>query len=293
MMPQFRDPTRRRINRENIVSGLLIFSIGLFKKVVLADTFSVWATHGFDVAETVSFIEAWITSLSFSFQLYFDFSGYTDMAMGAALLFNIRLPVNFNSPYKALNIQDFWKRWHMTLSRFLKDYIYIPLGGNRKGLIRTQANIITTFFLCGLWHGAGWTFIFWGFIHGTALAIHRLWKQSHLNINSHLSVAITFFFINFSWVFFRANHWQDATKILKGMLGFNGLGTVEILPILYITVFLGIILKAKNSVQLISHLKSKSQAIYLALFLGIFALLQMNNFQISNDKTMEFLYFNF
>ena len=293
MMPQFRDLTRRTINKENIVSGLLIFSIGLFKKVVIADTFAVWATHGFDATETVSFIEGWITSLSFTFQLYFDFSGYTDMALGAALLFNIRLPENFNSPYKALNIRDFWRRWHMTLSRFLKDYLYIPMGGNRKGQFRTQTNIMTTFFLCGLWHGAGWTYVFWGLMHGTALVIHRLWNGFDIKINPILSVALTFLFINFSWVFFRANQWQDAMKVLKGMLGFNDLGNWEMLPMFYIAVFLGIVFKAKNSMQLTSQLNSKSQAIYLALFFGIFAFLQLNNFQISNDKTMEFLYFNF
>ena len=139
--------------------GLFIFSIGLFKKVVIADTFAPWATAGFDTATTLNLIEAWATSLSYTFQLYFDFSGYCDMAIGISLMFNIKLPINFNSPYKALNIQDFWRRWHMTLSRFLRDYIYIPLGGNRKGEFRTYTNLLATFLIGGLWHGAGWTFI--------------------------------------------------------------------------------------------------------------------------------------
>ena len=134
MMPQFAKTRNKVKNYRNIAMGLFIFSIGLFKKVVIADTFAVWATQGFDVATTLNLFEAWATSLSYTFQLYFDFSGYTDMAIGAALLFNIKLPINFNSPYKALGIQDFWRRWHITLSRFLKDYIYIPLGGNRKGV---------------------------------------------------------------------------------------------------------------------------------------------------------------
>ena len=128
-------------------SGVLIFFIGLFKKVVVADTFAIWASQGFDATETIALVEAWIASLSFTLQLYFDFSGYTDMALGAALLFNIHLPKNFNSPYKALNIRDFWRRWHMTLGRFLKDYIYIPLGGNRSGSFRLNINLITTFLL--------------------------------------------------------------------------------------------------------------------------------------------------
>ncbi|MCK5537730.1 MAG: MBOAT family protein, partial [Bacteroidales bacterium] len=144
MMPQFASRWNLVKRYKNIALGLFIFSIGLFKKVVIADTFAIWATNGFDNTEVLTFIEAWATSLSYTFQLYFDFSGYTDMAIGAALLFNIRLPINFNSPYKALDIQDFWKRWHITLSRFLKDYIYIPLGGNRKGNFRTYENLMIT-----------------------------------------------------------------------------------------------------------------------------------------------------
>lgn len=160
MMPQFAYASNNRINAENISRGLFIFAIGLFKKVVIADTFAIYANEGFDVAKVLSFYEAWATSLSYTFQLYFDFSGYTDMAIGLALLFNIVLPFNFNSPYKALNIQDFWRRWHMTLSRFLRDYIYIPLGGNRKGTVLTYRNLMATFVIGGLWHGAAWTFVF-------------------------------------------------------------------------------------------------------------------------------------
>lgn len=136
MMPQFASTWNKVKNYKNIALGIFIFSIGLFKKVVIADTFAVWATNGFDKAEVLTFFEAWATSLSYTFQLYFDFSGYTDMAIGAALLFNIKLPINFNSPYKATNIQDFWRRWHITLSRFLRDYVYIPLGGNRHGKLK-------------------------------------------------------------------------------------------------------------------------------------------------------------
>ena len=144
MMPQFANTRNKVKNYKNIAMGLFIFSIGLFKKVVIADTFAVWATAGFDAATTLNLFEAWATSLSYTFQLYFDFSGYTDMAIGAALLFNIKLPINFNSPYKSTNIQDFWRRWHITLSRFLKDYIYIPLGGNRKGEFKTYNNLMGT-----------------------------------------------------------------------------------------------------------------------------------------------------
>lgn len=139
------------------------------------------------------------------------------MAIGAALLFNITLPINFNSPYKATSIQDFWRRWHITLSRFLRDYIYIPLGGNRKGSFRTYYNLIATFIIGGTWHGAGWTFVFWGFFHGIALVMQRAWNQLGFKMNSMLAWFITFNFVNIAWVFFRAKEWDDALKVLDGM----------------------------------------------------------------------------
>jgi alginate O-acetyltransferase complex protein AlgI len=221
MMPQF-EKTRNKIkNHRNIAIGIFIFSIGLFKKVVIADTFAVWATNGFDVATTLNLFEAWATSLSYTFQLYFDFSGYTDMAIGLALLFNIRLPVNFNSPYKATNIQDFWRKWHVTLSRFLRDYVYIPLGGNKKGGFGMYNNLMATFIIGGLWHGAGWTFIFWGFLHGLALIIQRLWGKLNFKLWTWLAWLITFNFVNITWIFFRAKEWSDVEKVLLSMLGMN------------------------------------------------------------------------
>ncbi len=221
MMPQFASRWNLVKNYRNIALGLFVFSMGLFKKVVIADTFATWATNGFDKAEVLNLIEAWATSLSYTFQLYFDFSGYTDMAIGAALLFNIRLPQNFNSPYKAKDIQDFWRRWHITLSRFLRDYIYIPLGGSRVAEYKILSNLMVTFLIGGLWHGAGWTFIFWGFLHGSALVIHRVWKNLGYTMNSIVAWFITFNFINIAWVFFRAKEWDDALKVLGGMFGFT------------------------------------------------------------------------
>jgi len=217
MMPQFAQLKNKVKHNFNIALGLFIFSMGLFKKVVIADSFAVWATKGFDVATELNMLEAWVTSLSYTFQLYFDFSGYTDMAIGIALLFNIKIPMNFFSPYKATSIQDFWKRWHITLSRFLKDYIYIPLGGNRKTEVRTYVNLFTTFLLGGIWHGAGWTFILWGILHGLALIIHRFWQKTGIKINIILAWFITFNFINITWVFFRATNFESAIKVLKGM----------------------------------------------------------------------------
>ena len=222
MMPQFAALRHKVIRPANIAAGMLIFSIGLFKKVVIADTFAVWATQGFDHAPQLQLVEAWVTSLSYSFQLYFDFSGYSDMAIGAALLFNISLPINFDSPYKALNIQDFWRRWHITLSRFLKDYIYIPLGGNRLGPFRTYQNLVITFLLGGIWHGAGWTFVIWGLFHGVAVAAHRAWDRAHLRMPKPIAWLITFNFVNAAWIFFRATNWHDAVKVLKGMAGLSG-----------------------------------------------------------------------
>ncbi len=295
MMPQFANARNKVINYKNIALGLFIFSLGLFKKVVIADTFAVWATQGFDVATTLNLFEAWATSLSYTFQLYFDFSGYTDMAIGAALLFNIKLPINFNSPYKATTIQDFWRRWHITLSRFLKDYIYIPLGGNRKGNFRTYNNLMATFIIGGIWHGAGWTFIFWGFLHGLALSVQRVWQLLGFRINIILAWIITFNFINMSWIFFRAKESDDAIKVLKGMFGFSGIGSVKSLlvfngdkidAVFILLLFLSmlIIIFFKNSNQLSQSINNKKM-----LFAGIMFVLALAN----SNKISEFLYFNF
>ena len=308
MMPQFATNSAKKINTHHIAMGLFIFSIGLFKKVIIADTFATWATTGFDVAQTLNFLEAWTTSLSYTFQLYFDFSGYTDMAIGVALLFNIKLPINFNSPYKATDIQDFWRRWHITLSRFLRDYIYIPLGGNRKGSVRTYTNLLSTFILGGLWHGAGWTFIFWGFLHGMALIIHRLWSSLGIKIWSWVAWLITFNFINISWVFFRAKEWDDAIKVLSAMFSldnivlhpafsslplqgveygkmFSSIGG-DSFTIIWITTILFSILFFKNSIERLEGFKTNYQTATItaiALSMGILSL----------NKISEFLYFNF
>lgn len=305
MMPQFASRWNLVKKYKNIAAGLFIFSMGLFKKVVIADTFAVWATNGFDKAEVLTLFEAWATSFSYTFQLYFDFSGYTDMAIGAALLFNIKLPINFNSPYKAKDIQDFWRRWHITLSRFLRDYIYIPLGGNKKGCFRTYNNLMATFLLGGLWHGAGWTFVFWGFLHGFALIIHRLWQNLGFKLHSIIAWFITFNFVNIAWVFFRAKEWEDAIKVLRGMFGMNGINLpqsfasisiLQSLPLtftfnglnhqqyLYILVCFGIIF-FKNSNYLGQLFSCKVKMILFVVFFT-YALTNLN-------KVSEFLYFNF
>ena len=221
-MPQFMRAKNALVYWPNIAQGLFIFSLGLFKKIVIADSFAEWANAGFNHTGELTTLEAWATSLSYTFQLYYDFSGYSDMAIGAALLFNIRLPINFNSPYKAVSIQDFWRRWHSTLSNWLRDYLYIPLGGNRSGDAKIYLNLFLTFLLGGLWHGAGWTFIIWGAMHGLALAAHRFWQRMGLKMHSLLGWACTFLFVNAAWVAFRADTLESAERIYRGMLGLNG-----------------------------------------------------------------------
>ncbi len=312
MMPQFAKIKNKVKNYRNIAMGLFIFSIGLFKKVVIADTFAAWATNGFDIATTLNLFEAWATSLSYTFQLYFDFSGYTDMAIGLALLFNIRLPINFNSPYKATNIQDFWKRWHITLSRFLRDYLYIPLGGNRKGGFRTYNNLMATFIIGGLWHGAGWTFIFWGFLHGLALIIQKLWGKLGIKLWTWLAWFITFNFVNIAWVFFRAKEWDDAIKVLSNMFSLNDvvlhpllqnklsflsqygitfgemftniMGTKWTIILIFFAFVL--ILLCKNSIQKLNSFKANMTSVIFTSILFYYSIISVN-------KISEFLYFNF
>lgn len=298
MMPQFDAIKNKVINYRNIVSGLFLFSIGLFKKVVIADTFALWADAGFDADSTLNLFEAWATSLSYTFQLYFDFSGYTDMALGVALLFNIRLPINFNSPYKALSIQDFWRRWHITLSRFLRDYIYIPLGGNRKGELHTYGNLFTVFLVGGLWHGASWMFIIWGALHGLAIVIHRAWQQMGFKMSALFAWLITFNFINITWIFFRAKEWDNAFNVLYGMFGLNGTGNVSELTdfgalstinlaTMLIIFFIGFSsFFTKNSNQMTSSLRLTNKSMLFGAFLVCIAILHLNTIS-------TFLYFNF
>ncbi|MGF2034840.1 MAG: MBOAT family protein [Nostoc sp. CmiVER01] len=234
IMPQFANKTVCQFNLENIAVGITIFSLGLFKKVVFADNIAAYASPVFNSAAAgifPTFLESWIGALAYTLQLYFDFSGYSDMAIGIARMFGIKLPVNFFSPYKATSISDFWRRWHITLSNFLRDYLYIPLGGNRKGEIRRSLNLMITMLLGGIWHGEGWQFVFWGGLHGAYLTINHEWnvfqKKYDLKINNWLSLKlgwfITFLAVVFGWVFFRAENMATAFIIVKGMIGLNGL----------------------------------------------------------------------
>lgn len=231
MMPQFMKKDNNRINFNNITAGLIIFSIGLIKKVVIADTFAIYAERGYSQGYHIDFFSSWATSLSYTFQLYFDFSGYCDMAIGAALLFNIMLPINFNSPYKALDIQDFWRRWHITLGRYLRDYVYIPLGGNKVSPTRNYINLFATFTIAGLWHGPSWMFVIWGALHGAALILHRLWKKAGLSLPKYIAWFVTFMFVNFTWVLFRSPDIGTAIHMIKAMLSFNESMDVSLLSL--------------------------------------------------------------
>jgi len=235
VLPQFR--RRGGVSDQSIAMGVTIFAIGLAKKVLLADTAAVFAMPPFASAAAgarLDLLSAWSGALSYTVQLYFDFSGYSDMAIGAALLFGIRLPVNFASPYKATSIIDFWRRWHITLSRFLRDYLYVPLGGNRLGNARRYVNLFTTMLLGGLWHGAGWTFVIWGGLHGLYLAINHGWRALRTRLGYPFSRAnpigallggfLTFLAVVVGWVFFRATNFSAALNMLKAMSGFYGIG---------------------------------------------------------------------
>ncbi|MBF0379958.1 MAG: MBOAT family protein [Magnetococcales bacterium] len=239
VIPQFSNFFRQKSSGQvlnNLFLGSNIFIIGLFKKTVIAAQMGMYSNEAFKFAEslkTMDPIDAWGGLMAFTFEIYFDFSGYSDMAIGLGLMLGIRLPLNFNSPYKATSITDFWKRWHITLSRFLRDYLYIPLGGNRKGAIRTSINLMLTMLIGGLWHGAGWNFVIWGGLHGLYLLINHHWRRL-LPQNSSITVAIskllrftiisrtlTFLAVVIAWGFFRAETLPGAMNLMSCMFGFS------------------------------------------------------------------------
>ena len=235
MMPQFAAAPALRWDAGNLAAGATLFAIGLFKKTVIADGIGPYAAPVFEHAAhgyAPSLLEAWGAALAFGLQLYFDFSAYSDMAIGLSKMFGIRLPLNFDSPYKAASIIEFWRRWHMTLSRFLREYLYIPLGGNRHGALRRYLNLFVTMLLGGLWHGAGWTFVAWGAAHGALLALNHGWRALRGRFapgpgwiaggERALGAALTFVAVFAAWVLFRAENLGSAVSILRGMAGLNG-----------------------------------------------------------------------
>ncbi len=218
---QLNDESRKRINWENIACGIKIFSLGLFKKVMIADVFSKAVSWGYTNYDAATSADWFLVMLFYTFEIYFDFSGYSDMAVGASMMFNITLPVNFDSPYKAISIRDFWKRWHISLTRFFTKYIYIPLGGSRKGIFFTCFNTMLVFLVSGIWHGANWTFILWGLLHGAFSILDRFTEKYQKNIFEPARWICTFTTVNILWLLFRSdsiNQWRD---ILNRMICFQ------------------------------------------------------------------------
>jgi len=322
VMPQFGALKNKFFNPNNMALGFFIFALGLFKKVVIADTFATWVHQGFDVSYTLSFIDAWIASLSYTFQLYFDFSGYTDMAIGAALLFNIKLPQNFNSPLKATGMIDYWNRWHITLTQFITSYIYTPMMRSFVPLTFHKAMFATVivFLISGMWHGAGWTFIFWGFMHGTGVVINHYWKKmTKIKIPHYLAWFITFNFLNFGNVFFRAHDMHRAIDILVSMFDFHHIEVSDFLirrmrywgfstdglkeysteysfvdadSVLMIFVGFFIVLIFKNSGQWAKKFES-SDKILLSWYFWSIIVMGFSFMVMSFQTSTEFLYFNF
>jgi D-alanyl-lipoteichoic acid acyltransferase DltB (MBOAT superfamily) len=213
LIPQLRDEKNHRLNYENLSRGIYTFALGLAKKVLVADTFSKVVNIGYNNISDLNSLSAIIVMVCYSFQIYFDFSGYCDMACGIGYMFNVELPINFNSPYKAASISEFWDRWHMTLTRFFTKYVYIPLGGSRKGKLRTYLNVLIVFFVSGVWHGANWTFILWGVINGLGNIFDRLFGRFFKGVPRAIKVVITFIFSTFAWSLFRADSISQAFEL--------------------------------------------------------------------------------
>lgn len=214
LVPQFMDESKKPVNWDNMARGMYMFALGLGKKVLIADVFGIavnWAFGNIDILDSTN---AFLSMLAYTLQIYFDFSGYCDMAIGIGQMMNIDLPLNFRSPYKALTIADFWSRWHMTLTRFFTKYIYIPLGGSRRGTIRTYVNTLVVFLISGIWHGANWTFILWGVLHGVAMVLCKAFRKVLDRIPKGLNWLMTFLFVNAAWVLFRADSVSDAAAFL-------------------------------------------------------------------------------
>lgn len=313
MMPQFVADKTFKINYDNLAMGISIFAMGLFKKIAIADKLAVWANAAFSHTESLTFIEAWIGALSYTFQLYFDFSGYSEMAIGLGLMFNLKLPVNFNSPYQAKSMIDFWRRWHMTLGLWVRDYLYIPMGGNRNGELPKMRNLFVSMAIIGLWHGAGWTFIFWGAMHGIALMINHQWRRLKITLPKFVNMGLTFITVLLLWVFFRAENFSSAWNVILSMTdiyntgipddGFihkhlgmlasyginfstwrmpNGINTV-------LSALLGlfiVLIWAPNPIKLMDKFKPNNIWVVIISGMLIYSILHLNNYS-------EFLYFQF
>jgi len=315
MIPQFMDDKKKQMNWNNLSQGLYMFALGMSKKVLVADIFGKAAGWGFSNYTQLDTTNAILAVLSYTIQIYFDFSGYCDMAIGIGKMLNIELPLNFDSPYKSLTILEFWERWHITLTRFFTKYIYIPLGGNRKGKVRTYFNIMIVFFVSGLWHGANWTFILWGVGHGVFSVITRCFKKKFDTFHPALNWMITFSFVNVMWVFFRADSILNALVILKNIVKLEigkihtsildsffsveldailrllpGRNILDIYPyffvVLYFLVVVFLLLGSKNSYEKMAVFKPTMKNSIITAGLLLWSILSFSDVSV-------FLYFNF
>jgi alginate O-acetyltransferase complex protein AlgI len=288
MLPQFRSLRTFVINHRNLATGFAIFTLGLAKKVLIADHFSDWVSPAFLHVAQLSHLGAWAAVFGYGFQLYFDFSGYSDMAIGLGLLFNVQYPQNFNSPYQAESLIDFWRRWHMTLSRFLRDYVYIPLGGNRHGKARRYVNLLVTMLLGGFWHGAAWTYVIWGAWHGVFLALNHVWEERGFPIPRLVSRVLTLLVVFWGWAFFRSRDLHDALLLLGKMAGPapGGLDSPHATELIWLAGALAVVLVAPNTLQIVSRLKPTALWTALIVLLFLFTIYHF-------DQTTEFLYYQF
>ncbi|GJJ04876.1 alginate O-acetyltransferase [Duganella rhizosphaerae] len=316
MMPQFQDPATHVYSRGKIVLGMMFFSIGLFKKVVLADGVARYVGPVFDIHYAhLTMLEAWAGALAYTFQLYFDFSAYCDMAYGLSYMFGIILPINFDSPYKSTSIIEFWRRWHITLSTFLRDYLYIALGGNRHGTVRRYLNLVITMLLGGLWHGANWTFVMWGLLHGLYLVcnhgLRSLLGDRQGRLLSALGGAVTFLAVVVGWVLFRANSMASAGAILYAMvspatgwttagtlLGMNRIMNVDSC-LIWLVCCAAIAFLLPNAYQLLGRGSQLQREARLStagggLLFGALLIMSLLCLLVSETRGVsEFLYFNF
>ena len=289
IMQQFDDRPYRTGWEERAARGVMLLTLGLAKKVLIGDPLADYVNPMFKAAaagQVISTLDAWQAVLGFTFQIYFDFSGYTDMALGIALLFGIMLPQNFDAPYRARSLQDFWRRWHMTLSRFLRDYLYIPLGGSKFGIQIQLAALFATMALGGLWHGAGWTFVAWGVAHGIGLCVGVLWRRGNLPFPAILGGVLTFVFVMLCWVLFRATSFTAALAIYKAMLGFAPFGTGFKWRALALAGAFAVLGPTSFEIALKTPLKRWAAALYAVLFVVVLL-------KIGDDANYEFIYFQF
>ena len=294
LIPQFKQTPRRDGLSEHAARGLVLFVLGLVKKVFFADELAPLANLGFDAAasgDVVASADAWLAALAYSLQLYFDFSAYSDMAMGLAALFGLSLPLNFDVPYRACDIRAFWRSWHMTLSSFLRDYVYIPLGGSRGGMPNTYWAVMVTMLLCGLWHGAGWTFIVWGCVHGLAICVNRAWVACGGRLPSSLAWLVTMSFVVAAWVLFRAEDFASAAAILTAMSALHEFSIIDIDTDDLIYVLLGAVFAVLGPSNVaISQARGLLRPTYAY---GAGFLLFLVTLRVGQGRGLEFIYFQF